>query len=67
MFNCCLYRSLQQQSLGSGPSQEEFKSKDKSKSINDKGGNNFDNPLYCDLKTYTNDMEPNENIYEALN
>ena len=66
-----IYSSSQQQSLGSAPSQDEFKSKDESKSTNDKGGKeDFKNPVFYDLTTTTYEVpvasEQIDNIYEAL-
>ena len=63
--------SSQQQSLGSAPSQDEFKSKDESKSTNDKGGKeDFNNPVYYDFTTTIYEVpvasEQIDNIYEAL-
>ena len=59
-----IYSSSQQQSLGSAPSQDEFKSKDKSISTNNKGGKeDFNNPVFYDFTTTTYDMD---NIYDVI-
>ena len=54
--------------LDGTPSQEEFKSKDESNRVSNKGGKDVidKNPGYYEVPVTMNDMEQTDNIYEAL-